>query len=712
MKNTLFTLLCFITTFSFSQDKGKLLFALKINAKQIEKKANLSNDDFSSDLTRNTGKFSADVIDELCDISRGLENVLRTPSVYGIDYKSYNLFGSVKEGNLSTVIVLDLNNYEAFKEGLLAEDLAADFLEKDGLIEVYENKVFTDKKKLVIVNTESLSYRGYNAPKLVNSKEDALDTKYMKCTEDEYARQIAVPIEERDFDTEEYKPYGFCGDWYNGANIHYNNSNPVIENKELGQVKDAANEVEEAVVESVEPEYDYIKEGAVNVVEEAAEVDGPALDEAADAVEAVSATSDAAVEYAGEIEGDKQGYYIEYYRDYILIENRALALQFFQGNKLSATRSYLKFTMSNADQAFWLDNEQLLTIYQELMANSFMGVSYGSMSGIIQQMGFIKGNSTYGELFFNNGVANLTVHSYGNEEFLSKAKKLYKARINKNLLKFLPADVPVYLGGAVDINEFYSQYDEYIQPILKAIPEYDTLAVESYELFKLLIDKDAVNNLFTGQVLSYADGYYDFEKYYTDYTYDDNYNYVKKDTMKIERRPSVYNFFGTKDNESWLRVARMIEQSGYAKKEKGVYTVYDRSKKFSSYREPREVGFYFTVIDDAVVMGTDKIGLTKILSGATGSGPSKVQKKNFKKYSSYASIDFGKSSDYLFNSGWIEGSEPLKVVNEMKQYESMEVKGMQFSKDYVSASMRIEGKNESVNILEQFINSAKFVSGQ
>lgn len=700
MKNVFLFLFLAIVSYSFSQDKKEqnLLYAFKINAKQMERKSNLNQTESTQDFIRGVSRAFADISDDVADMPRPLEDALRTPSAYGISYDTYKYYGLEKAGLLSSVMVADLVDYEVFKEGLSADDLKAVFLEKDGLIEVYPNSVFTDKKKLIIVSTDNITYQGYDAPRLVNNKEDALDTKYMKCTEEEYARQVAVPVEERSF--EGYRSYGFCGDWYEGENIYYNNADKEISTGSLEKKKSSGN------VNSMEGKIEAAEEAVETVIESTDEqeaeiiyLEGGEVEEARDASDYYSS-------------GDKEGYYIEYYRPYILLDNKNVALQFVNGTEFSKSVSYLRYKTSKADQAFWLNNESLVGVYQEAIAEEFSGLSYGVMTNTINKMGFLKGSALLGELFFNNGKAELTAYNYGNKELLSRAKKLYSARLDKKLVKYLPASTPVYFAGALNMEEFYAQYDEYVTPILSSIPEYDTIAVQSYELLKMALDKDALTKLFTGQTLTFTDGSYDFEKYYTDYSYDEDYNYVKKDTMKIEKRPSVFSFMGTQDKDSWLRVAQMLEQSGYVKKEGNVYKVYDKSRKFSSYgKEPREVGFYFAVTEEAVVLSSDKVGLSKIVSGKF-SGPSKDQKKNLKKYNTYMNLDFEKGSDYLLRSGWIEGTELLRLLSEMKQYKNLEIKGVEYGAGYVSASMVVDAKNESVNILEQVFNSIQVISGE
>ena len=669
MKQLAIILTFFTFSFSWAQSvsDSELLFAFKLKPKQIEEKA-LNGKEDETNLSKKTARAYADFSDNVVRIPYALEKALRTPTAYGIDYESVTYYGISRKEVLTLVMVVEIKDYSIFKEAM-TQDSDALFKDKGGFTEVFKNKVFTDGKKLIMLNTQYLN-SSYGKPKLVNSKEEALTTKSMRCTKEEYAKQIIVPLEKRDFDTDTYHSYGYCGDYSEDV-------------KRLYEI-----EVAEAIEEVRE---------AAEVVEETA-------------TEAVEETTEDYSNYE-----EKQWYEIEYYRDYILVDNLGVAQLFFNNSKLNNSSSFSKFKSSKADQAYWLDNEQLLSTYQDILVKELpyeLRKLYKS-NLFLNTVTTFQGSSAFGEVFFNRGEVQCDFYTYGNTEFISNVKKINSNKVGKQLLKYLPEGSPAYAGGGVNINELFSQYESYFKKALKNVPKFDTIAEQSYELLKVIIDEDALAKIVNGQGLVYVDGYYEFEKHYTDYMYDDDYNYVKKDTFRLEKRPSVYSFIGTEDPEIWNRLAKILEQTDIVSKESRVYTFYDRTNKFRSYssRTPREVGVYFTILEDAVVFSSDKNGLERIAKGKSNK-PSKEQLKNFKKYNTYATIDFNALSSYLKSSGWIDGREPLKAVDEMSNYESLELKAVQYGSGYVKSSLTLSSEMKNLNILEHFMNSFRTVRGE
>lgn len=642
MKKSLSAILLLATCLSYGQKltlgKENLLATFKINPKTIEQKAFDGSDyDLSEQPQpiRSISREFGSMVRDMVSMPYSIASAIREPSAFGLDYNTFEVSYTINESLLSEIFIAEIVDYELFKQKITALDEREELLfkSKRGWVTIYENSVFTDKKKLVVVKTSAAPIK--NQEYLwVERKEDAERTKSFYGTEMEHELELKKPMEVR--------PYGKkSSESYETTEVEY-------------AVEEAAEEVEEEAYLGTEEPYE-----------------------------------------------EKNYYYdIKYIYEHKIIDNKAVALPFLKGVKYGAIKSLNAYVNSTADIALWVNNERLMALGKQVLTNE-IGKGFGmlELTGLTTIPTLYANSYTLGEMSFDKGETQLKLTSYVNKELYDITKKMSNTRIDDKMLAYLPASSPAYSGFAVDYTQVFAQYENILKQIAPELPQMDTIVLESWELLKMVIDEDALAKMFSGQGLVFVDGANEFTKEYRDYYYDEEYNYVSRDTVKTVNRPSFFVLMGTDDLTSWQRIANIMEQTGIVTKRGNVYSFNDGTR-YNSYRKPKEVGFYMTLNNGMISMSNDSEKL-KAMSKDGGKVNAGIKEK-FSNSSSLMYIDGVKLKTYLDANKF---DIPPVFGTVIEDYQSIEVSGLVFNGDSYTSTASIKSIDTSINILKQFIKT-------
>lgn len=311
----------------FAQEKNiidakDLLFAATANAQQIEQKGDFSA--LPKDLQ--VQRMFGELFRKATRLPYNLGSILREPEKYNVNFTNYSVYGLTKDSMFTLVFVVDVEDYDLFATALFNSGYT-NFQEKDGIVELQENQIFTDKKKLVLIHTTRDIYKGKNKTLYVNNKEEALRKHSFYGTEAEYQTHLLIPIEERN--------YGNYGDFYH-EDVAYD---------------------EVTATDSVSTE----------VVEEYAEYE----DDYGDATEVAEET----------YEENRERYYsIDYYAKHQIIDNFFTAIPFFKATNISGkSASIKKYNKEVSDIKLWFNGDAGLDFYNDFILHEmrFFTRSFG-----------------------------------------------------------------------------------------------------------------------------------------------------------------------------------------------------------------------------------------------------------------------------------------------------------------------------------------------
>ena len=404
---------------------------------------------------------------------------------------------------------------------------------------------------------------------------------------------------------------------------------------------------------------------------------------------------------------DNRYHSIEYIKDHDLIDNALLVKPFLSGIKYNSIASLGTYYASTADVSFWVNYESLIDLGKESVVAELtekMSSAFGGGVMKLPELSMYDNAQTLIEVSFLNNEATANVTAYVNDEFYAFTKTINNRKLQANVLAYLPETSPAYSGFAVDYTGMFNLYDDFFKQTMAGVPNFDTIAVESYELMKLFIDEEAIAKIFDGQGLVFLDGAHENIRSYKDYYYDDEYNYLSRDTTVTELVPSFFIVLGTQDIVTWGRIVRIIEQTGLLVKDGDIYTFTDRPRL--SGGESKQIDFYMTLKNGVVAMGNDK---SKLIELSNNKKVSKGISQKFNEVNSITYVDFKSLKTYLNKNDF---SLPSIFGEAISDYDSMEFSGVKFNKGNFTYSMVVKSKNSEVNILQQFVNTIAKLDGK
>lgn len=665
-QKSLLILITFVSSFSFSQgnrfDTKDVLALAKVNPKMMEQKVSSTSSD-NKGLKKEVAEGFLDMLQESVDLPNYLGSAVNFPSEYGLAYDSYELTVIKQDLLLSTIFTIDILDYLKFQDGL-AKDMVSEskkdikpFTEKGELVIIGENRVFTNKKKLIVIKTVYVGI-GEEERVLVDDKKDAEEYTSIYGSKKEYEEEIRRLEEEEGLEV-------------------------IREDLEEERVTEYTTEV-------IEDDYE--------VVEEVIDIEETVIEE--------TDVEDEEIYY--DDDGEDRYREIRYLGDYDLIENGEITITFLKGIEYVSVKSLDKYQKSKADIAFWINNEVIVDFGRGSM---IQGLNMGlydlfEMEWIPNaKFSMYEDSQSLMEVFLSEGEAVLDVSVYTNEELYDFSKRVSNVSIDDDILAYLPASSPAYSGFAFNYSHLITEYEKALVKMVIGMPRLDTIAIESWELMKLVIDEEAIAKVFSGQALTFVDGTNEYTSVSSEYYYDEDYNYVSKDTTITEERPSYFVILGTHDIATWGRIVRILEQLGLLeKKVGGIYSFKDKIKFDGGNAE--EIGFYLTLRNGVIAMSNDAPRLLK-LSQNSGKVAKEIKDK-FKNKNSVTYTDFVELKKYLDGNDF---GLPSIFSDVMGDYDSFEFSGMNFNKDNFSYKMTMKSKDSSINILQQLVNSINKVEG-
>ncbi len=258
----------------------------------------------------------------------------------------------------------------------------------------------------------------------------------------------------------------------------------------------------------------------------------------------------------------------------------------------------------------WADN------FAKLYFDAIGGYLYG-MTGGMNPRDIIDVNKLYGEasitakLDFDEDNATLKTIYTLNDEMADIYRPMYDGKFNKNFFKYINEDKLLgYLSLNMSVEGILNAYPELMDNVFKpnakeSISEAVSLGVD---LFTTLIDEKGAAEILRGDMVLLLTDLVQREVTYTDYEYDEEYNYKKIEKTKTETLPD-FLFMCTSNKQS---IFNKIMNIGVREKalvfQNGIYELIDK---------PRSTPFslYIMQKDDIVFIGSSKEQMSAMSNG-------------------------------------------------------------------------------------------------
>ncbi|MBR9921349.1 MAG: DUF4836 family protein [Bacteroidetes bacterium] len=398
-----------------------------------------------------------------------------------------------------------------------------------------------------------------------------------------------------------------------------------------------------------------------------------------------------------EEEFDYDAYYSE--------QNRRQMEETASWAKMLLERSFDKSIQSNSKFAKAKSNDSDFNFWMDYAALPFLeeGGGYGGM-GMMGSMtsvltGLYDGMYMNAGMNFDPGQINIDMDIFGNEQMLDWWKDSYKSRYNKKMFKYIDgSELLGYLHVNLDVEGLFEGYKEMFMPVVESFPGMGEMAAAGLDAIGIVIDEEALYELFSGDAVVAFTGMSEFTKTVTTYEYDENFNATEVEKEVKEFFPEFNFMAGYGNEENILKLVRLLEVTGLAQNLGNHYSI----------SIPDVPGAFYLAMHDDILFFTND---TELIGSRLEDGfpkdrrMSKDQCKAMKKSASRFFWDIPNTISMVSSSGMPFGGAPGEFLNIGKQnFESLSVTSSSKIKDSASTTFTLQMADDETNALKQIMD--------
>ncbi|WP_196940832.1 hypothetical protein [Sphingobacterium pedocola] len=269
---------------------------------------------------------------------------------------------------------------------------------------------------------------------------------------------------------------------------------------------------------------------------------------------------------------------------------------------------------------YWIKSVDEL--YQNFMPTGIIEQAFGIGSLSKLKYGYEQAN-----LSFDVDKNKLKLHGALNldQETSKIFKKIYDKKLNPKMYKYLDKDALGFLSLSINSEAYLKYIPQYIQKYYGAfVPRYQEAFSVGAMLFDIIVDEKAVAKVFKGDNLFVLNGVTKQEITYTDYEYDEDYNYKQIEKTKMDEIPQFLWMFSSDDMRLFEQLLELGVNQEEVLLENGIYKIGKISRQFSN--------FYVLMKDGIVFLGNDENQITAIKNNTykpnVDGASMKIAKKN------------------------------------------------------------------------------------
>ncbi|UII77701.1 DUF4836 family protein [Flagellimonas sp. HMM57] len=403
-----------------------------------------------------------------------------------------------------------------------------------------------------------------------------------------------------------------------------------------------------------EPAQEGIVEGAVEEAVEAAEE----IEESAGAAEEIEETVIEEVEIVEEVvieEAEVQVYDYynseEYKKQQERYEQRRLEREAAKKKQNTVTLAYAKQVLLSQPTRNILQNNSYkkslgkgndevmvwMNDFSQIYKNAFPPGLLGRNNpyDYMNFDEFYKGTTVTARLNFEKDEAVMGIDYTISDELAKIYKPMYEGKFNKNFFSYINEDKLLgYISVNLSTAGILKAYPSLIETMFDTKTQQSenkkaaTIAAASSSvtrLFSLLIDEEGAAKILRGDMLLLLTDLREKEVTYTDYEYDEEYNYKKVEKTKTETVPDFLFLFTSEEEKMFRNIMKIGVLEEKVDYENDIYHVgQTRSNPFDIYAMYK---------DNTVFIGSSVAQLTQIKKGTYPSKLSNTLKKEISKSS-------------------------------------------------------------------------------
>lgn len=257
--------------------------------------------------------------------------------------------------------------------------------------------------------------------------------------------------------------------------------------------------------------------------------------------------------------------------------------------------SYLKSLDSDAEATLWIGNSEEL-FYNYLPFPGHSGLS-------VRRAPLLTGyENLNAKLFMEKEVIRISTEMGLSDEMAAINKKVMNRKLNKKFMKYINEDRMIgCMAYATDSKAYLEAYPKLVSRIYGSIYE-DEVDLAS-DFITLLLDEEAISNVFKGDGLFILSGVTQKEVTYKTYDYDEEYNATEVEKVKKETTPDFLFMTSTEDT----RLLDKLIKYGIKKQ------VVSANTGFYKITLPKDVMNLYVMIKDGIIfLGTNVTDMEKI----------------------------------------------------------------------------------------------------
>ncbi len=275
---------------------------------------------------------------------------------------------------------------------------------------------------------------------------------------------------------------------------------------------------------------------------------------------------------------------------------------------ITQNKNFALHKQGNSDIGIWVNFEGFsknLTSALSSLEGSPMAMDPQALTDWAN--GWLENNYYHINVYFENGQVKLTQKQFLSDKLFNLTKDIYQDGVNPKFAKYINGNnILGFFSMSINQKALFNAIIETYMPIVEATPQYGKYVSTGKDLLGIILDEDAITEIFKGDILLAVTDLKEVEITYTDYEYDDNFNLNETQKTKKETQP-IFTALATIGNkENFNKIIKGLENLEIAR--------YNTKGKYYDLVIPKApINPYLAIVDDILVVTNDASLISKRL---------------------------------------------------------------------------------------------------
>lgn len=356
---------------------------------------------------------------------------------------------------------------------------------------------------------------------------------------------------------------------------------------------------------------------------------------------------------------------------------------------LSSNKDILAFDPKNTLVRLWVND--LDDVYKNALPYDALTMAYGIK---MQNL-----NYGYKEAMFDLVQDKHTMKLKGaiglDKEMEQVFKKIYKTKSNPRFSKYIPQNHLGYFSLNINTEGYLQQmpalFDRWYGPLLTEHADLVSIAGMALEI---AVDEKAIGKVMRGDHLLFVNDLQKVNTEYTDYEYDEDYNYTEVTKTKEEYIPSFLWMFTSEDQRLYKKLLTYGEKVVKIQEEDGIYTIL----------ENKSTTIYITFKDNIVFISNDHEQILSIKENRFRSVANGQIKKDIQNNILNAVVHTAAIPETLNKLGVPVINSWKKTVDQLSNYGDIAVRAHGLKGNKLTGEVTITFPRQSENALQYLLD--------